>query len=571
MNSSSLQDVSLYELAHSLELAPRPLQVSPTIFKSMVSTLMDLLLDQRIPATLWLKLPRGEAWQSEVERFQELTRVPSSIYILSSHREDFEKRSVTEFDLNSQTEPEAIGDEPKDPPYSELEPNPQSESDVGLAQNHEPQNYESQLSGSWANESEDEWLGDRDLTPPVTGHAGSLTLPLAAESNLRREYFLLVLSGEFCGLVLAHRPRTGRSPRDVDNQEVLLNPPKPIASEEEIDRKHPLLGLFTFNPETIQQVLGGIHQAVCFGQSQAEPTAEIEELLVNWDGFVEQAADCPLNPTLLSHLFAKQIQRQEEIWHSTAVWRRQADAAATLQLENEDLLHSIRLKDEFLKNVGQELRTPLTTMKTALTLLASPNLKPAQRQRYMDLLTQECDRQSSLITSVLDLVQIEDAVDAPMQPLRLIEAIPGIVSTYQPLAQEKGVMLAYTVPEDLPAVSCLHNWLRQIVINLLHNSIKFTPEGGQVWVKARQQGNHIQVEVKDTGIGIPPSEIPKIFDRFYRVRQNSTEEQSGAGLGLSIVQQLLLRCGGSISVRSKLGEGSAFTVLLPLYSYGHKR
>ncbi|NJO52282.1 MAG: histidine kinase [Leptolyngbyaceae cyanobacterium RM2_2_4] len=569
MNSSSFQDVSLYELAHSLELAPRPLQVSPTIFKSLVSTLMDLLLDQKIPATLWLKLPRGEAWQSEIERFQKLTRVPSSIYILSSHQEDFEKRTVTEFEL-SHTEPEAIADEPKDPPYSELEPTHQSDSDDGLAQNHEPQNYESQSSESRANESEDEWL-ERDLTPPVTGHAGSLTLPLAAESNLRREYFLLVLSGEFCGLVLAHRPRTGRSPRDADNQEVLLNHPKPIPGEEEIDRKHPLLGLFTLNPKTIQQVLEGIHRAVCCGQSQAEPTAEIEELLVNWDGFVEQAADCPLNPTLLSHLFTKQIQRQEEIWYSTAVWRRQADAAATLQLENEELLHSIRLKDEFLKNVGQELRTPLTTMKTALTLLASPNLKPTQRQRYMDMLTQECDRQSSLITSVLDLVQIEDAVDAPMQPLRLIEAIPGIVSIYQPLAQEKGVMLAYTVPEDLPAVSCLHNWLRQIVINLLHNSIKFTPKGGQVWVKAKQQGDYIQVEVRDTGIGIPPAEIPKVFDRFYRVRQGSAEEQSGAGLGLSIVRQLLLRCGGSISVRSKPGEGSAFTVLLPLYSYGHKR
>ncbi|MBD1870438.1 histidine kinase [Cyanobacteria bacterium FACHB-471] len=551
MNSSSLQDVSLYELAHSSETAPRPLQVSPTIFKSMVSTLMDLLLDQRIPATLWLKLPRGEAWQSEIERFQKSVSVPSSLYILSSHREEAKKQTaIADFDQFDPLAPSY--------PLAELEPEATDE----------PQ--EASFAAP-TDELEDEWLDVRDPVPPLTGHAGSLTLPLAAESNLRREYFLLVLSADFCGLVLAHRPRSMRSPRDSDNQDTLFSNPKSIPTgDEEVDRKHPLLGLFTLNGETIQQVLEGIHRAVCFGQSQAEPTAEIEELLVNWDGFVEQVTDCPLNPSLLSHLFTKQVQRQEEIWYSTALWRRQADAATALQLENEELLHSIRLKDEFLKHVGQELRTPLTTMKTALTLLASPSLKTPQRQRYMEMLTHECDRQSSLITSVLDLVQIEDAVDTPMQPLRLIEAVPGIVSTYQPLAQEKGIMLAYTVPEDLPPVSCLPNWLRQIVINLLHNSIKFTPEGGQVWVKARQQGDYIQVEVRDTGIGIPPAEIPRIFERFYRVRQGGADDQNGAGLGLSIVHQLLLRCGGSISVRSKPGEGSAFIVLLPLYSSSHK-
>jgi len=114
-------------------------------------------------------------------------------------------------------------------------------------------------------------------------------------------------------------------------------------------------------------------------------------------------------------------------------------------------------------------------------------------------------------------------------------------------------MLAYTVPVELPAVFCLSTWLKQIVINLLHNSIKFTPTGGQVWVRSRLQGDYVQLEFRDTGIGIATSEIPKIFDRFYRVRTVASEEVSGAGLGLTIVQQLLLRCGGSISVKSRLG------------------
>jgi len=125
-------------------------------------------------------------------------------------------------------------------------------------------------------------------------------------------------------------------------------------------------------------------------------------------------------------------------------------------------------------------------------------------------------------------------------------------------------MLAYTVPEDLPTVSCFSAWLKQIVINLLHNSIKFTPTGGQVWVRSRLQGDYVQLEFRDTGIGIRTNEIPKIFDRFYRVRPAAGVDSGGAGLGLTIVQQLLLRCGGSISVKSRLGEGSVFNVLLPI-------
>jgi histidine kinase (EC 2.7.13.3) len=168
---------------------------------------------------------------------------------------------------------------------------------------------------------------------------------------------------------------------------------------------------------------------------------------------------------------------------------------------------------------------------------------------------------------VLELVQLENMDDtAVTQPLRLSDVVPGIVSTYQPLAQEKGILLAYTVPQDLPAVSCTVPWLRQILINLLHNGIKFTPKGGRVWVLAKLQGDYVQIEVRDTGIGIAAADIPKIFDRFYRVRQaGSGEDPSGAGLGLSIVQQLLLKCGGSISVKSKPGEGSTFNVMLPVY------
>lgn len=271
---------------------------------------------------------------------------------------------------------------------------------------------------------------------------------------------------------------------------------------------------------------------------------------------------------MTDQLMLKLLQHQEELWRRLSSYRKQTEQAEELQLKNEELLNAIQLKDEFLNMVVQELRTPLTSMKTALSLLGSPNLKLPQRQRYIQLLNTECDRQNSLISGLLNLAQIEQAGETTMQALILADVIPGIVSTYQPLAQEKEIMLAYTIPNTLPPVATLAPWLRQMIVNLLHNSIKFTSPGGRVWVRAKQQGDYVQIDVQDTGIGISSSEIPKIFNRFYRVRPGMSEDEGGAGLGLAIVQQLLLRCGGSITVNSRLGQGSTFSVLLPVHSHG---
>ncbi|MBE9178197.1 histidine kinase [Oculatella sp. LEGE 06141] len=531
MNLSCPPDTSLYELAISSEQPPQPLQISPTTFKSMMSVFFDMLIERNISATLWMKLPKGDVWQAEVDRYRRLASAPYSLYTLNTYRED----TLEKIDLEKSVEPANRA------------------TDLNSLGNFPPE------ATALIDEQGSGVSSIKELT--------SLALPLAAESQLRREYFLLVLSEEFCGLVLAHRPRTMRQRKpEAESQDVRSGMKASQATEEDLERRHTLLGLCSLESTTIQHILEGIHRAICYGQSATEPLAEAEELLVNWDSVVTQKLSETLNPAILGHLLTKQIQRQEDLWLGGATHRKQSDTASSLQLENEKLLNAIRLKDEFLNNVGQELRTPLSTMKTALSLLGSPNLKPPQRQRYMEMISQECDRQSSLITSVLDLIQLENVEDqTPAQPLRISDVVPGVVSTYQPLAQEKGIMLAYTIPEDLPAISCFSTWLRQIVINLLHNGIKFTPKGGQVWVRAKQQGDYVQIEFRDTGVGIPTVEIPKIFDRFYRVRQAATDDASGAGLGLSIVQQLLLRCGGSISVKSKPGEGSAFNVMLPIY------
>jgi signal transduction histidine kinase len=374
-------------------------------------------------------------------------------------------------------------------------------------------------------------------------------------------------------MLLAHRPRSAQISKTASGipDSTAAQPGAEPRAEDGQEKRQNLLAIFSLDPELISRILTGLESATVFSQARlAAETGTTQpgshDFVRHWQELKATMPAAAANPRLLGQLLTRQLQQQEEFWQRSATYRKQAEIAEVLQIQNVELSNAIRLKDDFLNNVGQELRTPLTTIKTALTLLNSPNIKPPQRQRYMDLIAKECDRQSSLITSLLDLVQLEQVVDqSSLQAIRLSEVVPGVVSTYQPVAEEKGVRLAYTVPEDLPPISCMNNWLKQIVINLLNNGIKYTPTGGQVWVRAKRQGDYVQLEFRDTGIGITSSEVPKIFERFYRIRQASEESASGAGLGLTIVQQLLIHCGGSISVRSKLGEGSTFNVLLPVH------
>ncbi|MEH2289061.1 DICT sensory domain-containing protein [Nostoc sp.] len=466
MNVSLAKDLSVYQLVMGVQAPPKPLSLSPATLLSLVRAQIDLLIEQQIVATLWVKLPPDKIWQSELTRYQSSVGASSLIY--TCHIEESRKEEAGEENFTLS---------PSSPYYVPV------------------------------------------YLPP--------------DSQMRRENFLMVLSPQFCSLILAHRPLKKRKSQTLGKVNT--------------NKNQPLLIITTVEGRVIQQVLNTIQQAIA-PESSSIPASFI----------------CPSvpQPALMNQLLAKQLLRQDEI-------NRQIITVRTNKLEqqNQELHNKELLKDEYLKNVCQELRIPLTHMKTALSLLNSPNLKPPQRQRYLQMLNTQCDQQNSLITGFLELVQLEQNLEGTtLELVRLSDIVPGVVSTYQPVAQEKGIMLAYTVPTELPSIWCVSGKLRQIVINLLHNSLKFTSNGGQVWVRARNQGDYVQLEFRDTGIGIAENEIPKIFDRFYRVRTAVIEDYGGAGLGLTIVQQLLLRCGGSISVRSKLSEGSSFTVQLATVS-----
>ncbi|MFM2429172.1 MAG: hypothetical protein RLZZ511_385 [Cyanobacteriota bacterium] len=505
MASILLPETTLYDLASSADDSSGALQISPATFKAMVSGLFDLVIDQALSAWVWIKLPRGESWQAEIER----------VVSQADHL-----KGVTIF--------RSLSEEPSE---QEVEAIPSFVNSVL------PNQFERSV-------------------------VNSIQLPF--ENPLKGEFLVLVWSEQMTTLLAAKR---SRSPRAIADAVLPTAEMGEHGAEETPDRKTPLLATCLMEPQSVQRGVQRMIELIGLPEyTILDSDRTAQDLVQEW----QQTATLAVQPTsalnAAAALISKQVQRQEELWQRSMTYRKQAELVNVLQLRNEELTGIVQAKDEFLSTVGQQLRTPLTNMKTALTLLNSPNIKPPQRQRYMDLLTKECDRQGSLIGSLLDLVSLDQMAERKtLEPIKLADVVPGVVSTYQPLAEEKGVRLAYTVPEDMPAVANLMPWLRQIVVNLLHNGIKFTPQGGQVWVRAKQQGDYIQLEFKDTGLGIPVHEIPKIFDRFYRVRQAAGTDDGGAGLGLTIVQQLLLRCGGSISVKSRPSEGSIFNVLLPIY------
>ena len=541
MTSNPSPDESLYKLALEIDPTLPILQVSPATLKSAFSTLIDLLCDREMPAVVWAKLPRGAIWQAELERYSNLKGISRAIYVFKNHRDEGA-------DETSTVDNTSLG-------------------------NRLPSN--SLLGGSLPGsspEAESRRVARSQTAPPW------VEIVLAPESHLRREYFLVVWTAQFRGSILAHRPRSAQlAPAEntaLESLAGLVETSLAGAIADNQERRQHLLILSSFDGSLIERLVGGLAQTLTPGATglgteglaiATSSSLPLPDVVAQWQAVVDTMPISTTDSATWGQLFMKQIQRQEEVVQRSTGHRRQADLVELLQLQKEELVNALRSKVDFINTVGQELRTPLTTIKTALTLLNSPSLKPPQRQRYMDLIAKECDRQSSLITSLLDLVQLDQAVSpTALESIRVSDVVPGVVSTYQPLAEEKGVRLSYTVPEDLPAIACMSNWLKQIVINLLHNGIKFTPTGGQVWVRAKQQGNYINLEVRDTGVGMAPGELPKIFDRFYRIRQASLDDASGAGLGLTIVQQLLLHCSGSISVKSRPGEGSTFTVLLPI-------
>jgi signal transduction histidine kinase len=241
----------------------------------------------------------------------------------------------------------------------------------------------------------------------------------------------------------------------------------------------------------------------------------------------------------------------------------------------ERLQEADRVKSNFLATVSHELRTPLTSVIGYSEMLLegiAGELNDEQRE-YVRTVMEKGDQLLQLITGILDISRMEAGeMRIDRQPFDLDEVVSVALSTIAPHARRKKLQMACTVPPGLPLVLGDRDKIRQVLLNLLGNAVKFTPEGGKVEVSAAlsqltsapEAVRAVRVSVRDSGIGIPPEHQKRVFDPFFQVDNTSTREYGGTGLGLSIVKRLVEAHGGVVWIESEGGKGTMFAFTIPL-------
>ena len=239
----------------------------------------------------------------------------------------------------------------------------------------------------------------------------------------------------------------------------------------------------------------------------------------------------------------------------------------TMTEQNRRLNTEGQAKARFLANMSHELRTPMNAIIGFTSLLLDDrSLQLSDRhRRSLERVSRNARDLLELINNVLDLSKIEaghmDVYSEPAEARDLIERAVGVV---EPLKEGRAIKLRIEVEDDLPLLRTDRTKLQQVLINLLSNAIKFTREGEVKVMAARAGGDKIRISVSDTGSGISESDLPKIFEEFRQVGTPNRGSRSGTGLGLAITRRLVDLLGGEVTVSSKLGEGSIFSVLLPI-------
>ena len=225
---------------------------------------------------------------------------------------------------------------------------------------------------------------------------------------------------------------------------------------------------------------------------------------------------------------------------------------------------AFRRQRQFTADASHELRTPLTALKGQVEVALARPRDPSEYQAVLAGVNEEVDRLIRLVGSLLTLARA-DAGEIPLarEPISLDAAVTGVVEQLEPLAAQRGIAI---VEEPGPAVTVQadESLLLQLLLNLLDNALKYTPSGGEVRVTWGVDGSHAFVTVSDSGIGIDPDHLPHIFERFYRVDRARSRSEGGTGLGLAISRWIVDAHGGEISATSTPGEGSNFTVRLPV-------
>lgn len=224
-----------------------------------------------------------------------------------------------------------------------------------------------------------------------------------------------------------------------------------------------------------------------------------------------------------------------------------------------------QIENEFISHLYHELLSPLGSIKGfASTMLVDKEMDEETRTEFLNIINEESERLALLIENLLDLSKIEyGQIKMDKQKVQILEIVQDAVSNLKPEYEKKKIELKTDMPQDIPSIFCDRDIILKVMVNLLLNALKFTPEGGRVTVSVEKEKEKTKVKVSDTGFGIQGKNLPFVFDKFHRA-ERPTDKKRGTGLGLSIAKEIIKSHGGDIWAESRPGKGSTFYFRLPL-------
>jgi two-component system phosphate regulon sensor histidine kinase PhoR len=231
------------------------------------------------------------------------------------------------------------------------------------------------------------------------------------------------------------------------------------------------------------------------------------------------------------------------------------------------------LRTHFVASVSHELRTPLTAIRMFTEALhGHEDISAETRKEYLATMLRENERLSRLVENILEFSRMErNQRQYQLRPVKLQDIIHSVLAVVEPLIEHGGFRLDKDIAPDVPQVLADRDALGQALFNLLSNAMKYSGQSRSLGIELRQEGRRAVIRVSDSGAGIAPSEQRLIFDSFYRSRSPENDAIPGAGLGLTLVRHVMEGHQGEVTVSSRLGEGSTFSLMLPMYGEEGKR
>ncbi|TFH34897.1 MAG: sensor histidine kinase, partial [Anaerolineales bacterium] len=308
------------------------------------------------------------------------------------------------------------------------------------------------------------------------------------------------------------------------------------------------------NPAAEMVLTGKAHEVIGREAQEVIQAEELKQLLK------DQSAD--------SHTVEIHLEKGQVLFASVSDISGATTDAAGRVCVLWDITHYKKLdslKSEFVSTVSHDLRAPLTLMRGYATMLTMVGAMNEQQKEFVSKILTSADQMGNLIENLLDLSRIEAGVGLDLERVALVDLIEAVIQSYRPQAVNKQIALEFERENALELVEIDPTLIRQVIANLVDNAIKYTSAGGTITIDAHQKQGKQYLSIKDTGLGIAPTDQARLFERFYRARRQETLSVKGTGLGLAIVKSIVQQHGGEVTVESRLGEGSTFTINFPIH------